>query len=70
MHYNKFGGSFDFSDNAFERSIKGLNKLKVLEIYNKHDFENADLISHMEPDDIKEAIEGREDIPEYIKDLL
>jgi hypothetical protein len=39
-------------------------------MYNKHDIENADIISNMEPNSIKEAIEGRDDLPEYLKNLL
>jgi hypothetical protein len=42
----------------------------VIEIYNKHDFDNADIISNMEPNSIKEAIEGRNDLPEYLKNML
>jgi hypothetical protein len=39
-------------------------------LHNKHDIENADIISNMEPNVIKEAIEGRDDLPEYVKNLL
>jgi hypothetical protein len=39
-------------------------------MYNRYDIENADIISNMSPDSIKEAIEGRSDLPEYLKSLL
>jgi hypothetical protein len=39
-------------------------------MYNKHDFENADILSNLTSDQIKEAIEGRDDIPQQLKDLL
>lgn len=55
---------------CFERAIKNLKRIRVIELNNEKDIDNADIISFMDPDAIKEAIEERDDLPTYVRNML